>query len=88
MIKVLAYEKAGKAKKFYKIDTDTSEIVYEEDSSTGGKKTLYCSENGGYYKVVGNGDASLLTEEQAQDWLAEKDPDKFLKIWGRETSEW
>jgi len=66
---------------FYLIDTDKATLIYEEKDD----KTycqLYKTTKKHYFKVFKNGEVTLLTDTQAKEYLAGKDPDEFISAFG------
>lgn len=60
-------------------DTDNSDLVYSDNSSV---RKLYRTQDGFFFMMFRDGSIVPKTEDSAKAYLGEKDPDKYIEIWG------
>lgn len=60
-------------------DTDKSELVYTEEE---GKRWLYRTKKGSFFKAYSTNDIVPITDEQAKEYLGEHDVEKYIEYFG------
>lgn len=60
-------------------DTDKSELIYTDVAN---KRRLFKTENNRFFIVYNNGEIVPKTEQNAKDYLGERDIDKYIELFG------
>lgn len=87
MKKILFIEDKKGEMDYYYLDTDKAELIYEDFSDVNNPRSLYQTKKKNYFRTYKNGTIEPLTDDQAKEFLGNKDPDLFIKVFGK-TKEW
>lgn len=60
-------------------DTETSQLLYIDEVLS---RKLYKTDYGNFFVVYQNGEMTVKSEESTKAYLGERDPDKYIELWG------